>query len=80
MEQPAYLNGVFIIEVEGPFGPYLSIGITENGVKNILATVPNEKGVRNFAASRQKNDQTKFAIKAYSAKPKFQPTENEDNL
>lgn len=66
--ESAYVNGVFISEVEGQYGPYLSMGITEEGLKSLASAVPNAKGVRNFSVSRQKNDQSKFSVKKYTKK------------
>ena len=69
-----YVNGVFISEVEGMYGPYLSMGITEEGLKSLASAVPNAKGVRNFSVSRQKADQTKFSVKKYTKSTTATPT------
>lgn len=63
-----YVNGIFIEEKEGPFGTYLSIGITEEGINNIKALPTTAKGWRNLTASRQKDQNTKFSVKPYVPK------------
>ena len=68
-----YINGLFITKKEGQYGEYLSIGISEEGLKALAALEKSENGFRNFTASPQKNDPNKF-----SAKP-FVPKNNNNN-
>jgi hypothetical protein len=63
-----YINGLFIEEKEGPYGTYLSIGITEDGIKAIQDLAKSPKGWRNMTASRQKENPNKFSVKPYVPK------------
>lgn len=56
-----YIKGLFITERTGQYGKYLSIGITEEGLQALKSINPNEKGVRNFFASPQRNDPSKYS-------------------
>jgi hypothetical protein len=70
-----YVNGLFIEEKEGPYGTYLSIGITEDGIKAIQALPKTAKGWRNLTATRQKDNQSKFSTKPYTPKSNAQVAE-----
>lgn len=63
-----YLNGIFATRKEGQYGEYISIGITEEGLKAIATLEPSEKGFRNFTLSPQKNDPNKYSAKPIVAK------------
>jgi hypothetical protein len=63
-----YVNGLFIEEKEGPYGTYLSIGITEDGIRAIQELPKTAKGWRNLTASRQKENPSKFSTKPYVPK------------
>jgi hypothetical protein len=56
-----YINGLFIKEEEGQYGPYITVGITEDGLAALEALPMNAKGVRNLFLSRQKTDTSKFS-------------------
>lgn len=59
-----YINGFFATEKEGQYGPYISIGITDEGIE-ALKNLPKSGDFRNFTLSKQKNDPSKFsAVKA----------------
>lgn len=60
MTDKKYINGVFITELDGKYGEWLSFGITDEGIEELRSLPKNEKGVRNFAAFRRKNDNRKF--------------------
>jgi hypothetical protein len=71
-----YLNGIFISKREGQYGEFLSIGITEEGLESLKNLAKNDKGVRNFTASPQRNDPNKFSSKPYVAKENTNLTKN----
>lgn len=60
MTDKKYINGVFITEFDGKYGEWLSFGITDEGIEELKHLPKNDKGVRNFAAFRRKNDNRKF--------------------
>lgn len=74
-----YVNGIFLEEKEGPFGTFLSIGISEEGLKAIQALPKTSKGFRNMVASRQKERTEKFSVKPYEAKPTATPLKDDDD-
>ena len=67
-EQTKYINGLFIEEREGQYGTYLTIGITDDGIENLRNAPRNDKGIRNFTGSRQKNNNQKYSVQPYVAK------------
>ena len=64
----AYVNGIFIEEKEGQYGPYLSISINEAGLKELNSQPKSAKGYINLTAGRQKDNQSKFSVKPYVPK------------
>jgi hypothetical protein len=68
MSESKYINGVFISKKEGKFGEFLSIGISEEGLKALQALEKSASGFRNFTASPQKADPNKFSAKPGVAK------------
>jgi hypothetical protein len=70
-----YINGLFVTEKEGKYGKFLSVGITDEGLKALQDLERSASGFRNFTLSPQKNDPTK-----YSAKPAVSKSDSsEDN-
>jgi hypothetical protein len=69
-----YINGLFIEQKEGPYGPYLSIGISPDGLKALQELPTSAKGWRNITATPQKDNPLK-----YSAKP-FEPKKSNEQL
>lgn len=65
-----YINGLFITKKEGTYGEYLSIGISEEGLKALKALEASASGFRNIVASPQKGDPNKYSAKPYVAKEK----------
>jgi hypothetical protein len=63
-----YINGIFITKKEGQYGEYLSVGISEEGLKELQKLEVSTGGFRNFIASPQKNDPNKFSSKPYVPK------------
>lgn len=63
MTDNKFIKGIFIQEKDGQYGKYLSIGITEEGLKALASLEKNDKGVRNFIATRQQKDATKFSAR-----------------
>ena len=63
MTEKKYVNGIFIQEKSGQYGKYLSIGITEEGMKALASLEKNDKGVRNFIATPQQRDAAKFSAR-----------------
>lgn len=63
-----YLNGIFITQKEGQYGPYLSVGISDEGLKSLAALEKSASGFINFTATPQKNDPTKFSAKPFVPK------------
>ena len=63
-----YLNGIFIEQKDGNYGPYLSIGISEEGLKALQDLPKSPKGFVNFTASPQKENPNKFSSKPYVPK------------
>lgn len=62
-----YLNGLFATEKEGNYGPYISIGITDEGIE-ALKNLPKNGNFRNFTLTRQKADPSKFSAKPFVPK------------
>lgn len=65
-----YINGLFVTKKEGQYGEYLSVGISEEGLKALAALEKSESGFRNLTLSPQKNDPNKYSAKPYVAKAK----------
>lgn len=61
MTEKKFIKGLFITEYEGKYGDFLSFGITDEGIEQLKSLPKNEKGIRNFAAFRQKNDNRKYS-------------------
>lgn len=68
-----YVNGLFISEWDGKYGPYLSIGITDNFIEELLKIPKNERGVRAIFATRQKKDNRKYSAFVLSKKDNNKP-------
>ena len=66
MATPKYVNGIFIEQKEGPFGTFLSIGITEAGLQELKNLPVSAKGWRNLTATPQKDNHNKYSVKPYS--------------
>jgi hypothetical protein len=63
MSNQKYINGIFATRKQGNYGEYISIGITDEGIKS-LQELTKSGEFRNFTLTPQKNDNNK-----YSAKP-----------
>ena len=74
MADSKYINGLFATEKEGQYGPYISIGITDEGIE-ALRNLPKNGDFRNFTLNKQKNDPSK-----YSAKPQVARGSNDNTL
>lgn len=61
MSDNKYIKGLWISEFDGKYGDFLSFGITDEGIEQLRSLPKNDKGVRNFAAFRQKNDNRKYS-------------------
>ena len=61
MNDNKYIKGLWITEFDGKYGDYLSFGITDEGIEQLKNLPKNDRGIRNFAAFRQKNDNKKFS-------------------
>lgn len=67
MADQKYINGIFATKKEGVYGEYVSIGITEEGLK-ALAALPKNGEFRNFTLNPQKNNPEKYSAKPQVAK------------
>lgn len=56
-----FIDGVFITEFDGQYGDFLSIGLTDEGLRLLQALPKNERGVRNFVAFRQRDDKRRYS-------------------
>lgn len=56
-----YIDGIFIQERENQYGDFLSFGITDEGIDLLKSLPKNEKGIRNFAAFRRKDNNKKYS-------------------
>ena len=72
-----YINGIFVTKNEGNYGEYLSVGITEEGLKALQDLPKSGKGFRNITLSPQKNDPNKYSVKPYQ--PKVKAGDDDDN-
>lgn len=61
MSEKKYIDGIFIQEREGQYGDFLSFGITDEGIDLLKSLPKNEKGIRNFAAFRRKDNNKKYS-------------------
>lgn len=73
MADQKYINGIFATKKEGQYGEYISIGITDEGIKALSALAKNGE-FRNFTLTPQKNNPEK-----YSAKPQAAPKKPSSN-
>ena len=71
-----YINGLFVTKKEGQYGEFLSVGISEEGLKALAALEKSDSGFRNLTLSPQKNDPNKYSAKAFVPKG---ATANNDN-
>lgn len=67
-DQQKYINGLFVTKREGTYGEYLSVGISEEGLKALAALEKSDNGFRNLTLSPQKNDPNKYSAKPYVPK------------
>lgn len=73
MADQKYINGIFATKKEGQYGEYISIGITDEGIKALSALAKNGE-FRNFTLTPQRNNPEK-----YSAKPQVAKNNNRSN-